>query len=55
MFGGKRTTIKKFKQAQEHDCRKTEYARINNRDLLRIPYYDMSRIPEILKEKLKLL
>jgi hypothetical protein len=28
--------------------------KINNIDLLRIPYYDMGRIPEILKEKLKL-
>lgn len=48
------TSIEEFKRTKEHDRRKTEYARINNIDLLRIPYYDMSRIPEILKEKLKL-
>ena len=32
----------------------TLYAKINNIDLLRIPYYNITKIPEILKEKLKL-
>jgi hypothetical protein len=53
-FGGIKSSTSDLKIIKEHDRRKTEYARINNIDLLRIPYYDMGRIAEILKKKLKL-
>jgi len=51
-FRGHTMTSEEFAKIKEHDRRKNEYAKINNIDLLRIPYYNIKRIPEILREKL---
>ena len=45
-FGG----VEKFKQQQEHDRRKREYAKLNKINLLEIWYYDINNIEEILNE-----
>lgn len=47
-FGGE----EKFKITQYHDSIKSEYCRINNISLLRIPYWDFDRIEEILKDEI---
>ena len=48
-FGGEET----FKTQQEHDKRKKEYAIKHNIELLEIWYYDISKIEEILTDKLQ--
>lgn len=42
----------KVKQMREHDRRKTNYAMFNGIRLVRIPYFRMNKIEEILKEEL---
>jgi hypothetical protein len=49
-FGGE----EQFKNQQEHDRRKNEYAKTNNIKLLEIPYWEFDNIEEILKKELLL-
>lgn len=53
-IGGFKTTEEQFLKTKEHDHRKDEYAKNNNIKLLRIPYWDMKKISEILTENLKI-
>jgi very-short-patch-repair endonuclease len=51
-FGGTKTTEDQLLKTKEHDRRKDEYAKNNNIKLLRIPYWDMKKISEILSNNL---
>lgn len=45
----------KFKKTLLHDAMKNWYCRWNNIDLLRIPYWEGSKIEEILIDKLNII
>lgn len=49
---GKEYAEQQFKQQQEHDRRKREYAKNHNINLLEIWYWDFDNIEKILKQKL---
>ena len=49
----KHQTENQFKQQQEHDRRKTEYAKFHNIKLLEIWYWDFNNIETILNENIK--
>ena len=42
----------KFKQRQEYDKRKDQYANDHNIELIRIPYWDFDNIEQILESRL---
>jgi len=45
---------KQFKQQQEHDKRKREYAKLNNYNFLEIWYYDFNNVDLILQQELNI-
>ena len=51
-FKNKNIPIYKFDRLKEHDIRKNKYAMDNDITLIRIPYYDIKKISDILSVKL---
>lgn len=51
-FGGHGSKIKTFREIQRRDVLKTNYAKENNIDLLRISYYEIENVEKILEKYL---
>ena len=53
-FNGFQVNDEQFNKMKSHDRIKSKYARKNKMKLLRIPYWNIKKIPEILNKELKL-